>query len=145
MFLDRHDLSSSTDLSSTVKSALADSENLLVICSPAAVASKWVNEEILKFARLGRQKQVFCIIVDGEPTAETVGSACFPSALKAIVMHEPLAADVRQWADGKHLSGLKLIAGMLGLPLDQLRRQDLQSGSHSGTGYHRPYGGSATT
>lgn len=126
VFLDRHDLSSSTDLSSTVKSALADSENLLVICSPAAVASNWVNEEILEFARLGRQKQIFCIIVDGEPTAETAGSACFPSALKAIGMHEPLAADVRQWADGKHLSRLKLIAGMLGLSLDQLRRRDLQ-------------------
>ena len=38
----------------------------------------------------------------------------------------PLAADVRKWADGKQLAKLKLIAGLLDLPLDQLRRRELQ-------------------
>lgn len=126
VFRDRDDLSSAGDLGSTVKQALADSENLIVICSPQAAASRWVNEEILQFARLGRQDQIFCVIVDGEPAGAGTPATCFPAALHDIGLQEPLAADIRKWADGKHLSKLKLVSGMLGLPLDQLRRRDLQ-------------------
>lgn len=126
VFRDRDDLSSDSDLAGTVKEALTNSENLIVVCSPEAAGSVWVNEEIRYFAGLGREKQIFCIIVDGDPAATDVESACFPSALAEIGLQEPLAADVRKWADGKRLSKLKLISGMLGLPLDQLRRRDLQ-------------------
>lgn len=126
VFRDRDDLSSASDLGGTVKQALSDSENMIVICSPDAAASHWVNEEIRGFASLGRGKQIFCVIVDGEPGGVGTASTCFPAALEEIGLHEPLAADVRKWADGKHLSQLKLVAGILGLSLDQLRRRDLQ-------------------
>lgn len=126
VFRDRDDLSSDSDLAGTVKQALTDSENLIVVCSPESAASAWVNEEIRYFAGLGREKKIFCIIVDGDPAATDAESSCFPEALAEIGLNEPLAADVRKWADGKRLSRLKLIAGMLGLPLDQLRRRDLQ-------------------
>jgi len=126
VFRDRDDLSSASDLSSTVKQALSDSENLIVVCSPDAAASRWVNEEIRHFAGLGRQNRIFCVIVDGEPASAGTVSTCFPAALAEIGLQEPLAADIRKWADGKHLSKLKLVSGMLGLPLDQLRRRDLQ-------------------
>lgn len=131
VFRDRDDLSSDSDLADAVKQALTNSENLIVVCSPEAAGSVWVNEEIRYFASLGREKKVFCIIVDGDPSATDVESCCFPSALKEIGLQEPLAADVRKWADGKRLSRLKLIAGMLGLPLDQLRRRDLQKRQRS--------------
>lgn len=126
VFRDRDDLSSASDLGVTVKQALADSENMIVICSPDAAASRWVNEEIRHFAALGRQKRIFCIIVDGQPPGPGQPATCFPAALAEIGLEEPLAADARKWADGKRLSKLKLIAGMLGLPLDQLRQRDLQ-------------------
>lgn len=126
VFRDRDDLSSAADLGGIVQQALADSENLIVVCSPNAAASHWVNEEIRQFARFGREKQIFCIIIDGDPAGGGTSSACFPEALAEIGMREPLAADVRPWADGKQLSKLKLVAGMLGLPLDKLRRRDLQ-------------------
>lgn len=126
VFRDRDDLSSASDLGRMVKQALSDSENLVVICSPDAAASHWVNEEIRQFASHGRQDRIFCVIVDGEPAGIGTPSTCFPAALAEIGMQEPLAADIRKWADGKHLSKLKLVSGMLGLPLDQLRRRDLQ-------------------
>ncbi len=126
VFRDRDDLSSASDLGGTVKQALADSENMIVVCSPDAAASFWVNEEIRQFASLGRQKQIFCVIVDGKPATPDAESTCFPTALTEIGLTEPLAADIRKWADGKRLSKLKLVSGMLGLPLDQLRRRDLQ-------------------
>ena len=126
VFRDRDDLSSASDLGLTVKQALADSENMIVVCSPDAEASRWVNEEIRHFAALGRQKRIFCIIVDGQPPGPGQTATCFPAALAEVGLEEPLAADARKWADGKHLSKLKLISGMLGLPLDQLRQRDLQ-------------------
>jgi len=126
VFRDREDMSSSSDLSETLSQSLADSENLVVICSPAAKASHWVNEEIREFARLGRSKQIFCIIVDGEPADDGSVSGCLPPALAEIGFNEPLAADARKWADGKQAAKLKLVAGMLGLRLDELRQRDMQ-------------------
>jgi len=126
VFRDRDDLSSAADLADTVKLALAESENLILICSPAAVASQWVNEEIRQFARLGRANRIFCVIVDGESTADGSMAACFPAALAEVGLLEPLAADARKWADGKQFAKLKLVAGMLGLHLDELRQRDLQ-------------------
>ena len=126
VFRDRDDLSSATDLGQTVKQALSDSENLVVLCSPAAAASKWVGEEIRLFASLGRTDRIFCIIVDGEAADDGPVSACFHPALAEIGHTEPLAADVRKWADGKRVAKLKLIAGLLGIRLDELRQRDLQ-------------------
>lgn len=131
VFRDRDELSSSADLGSTVQQALEDSENLVVVCSPGAANSHWVNEEIRHFAKPGRTDRIFCMIVEGDPAGAGPDTACFPPALTEIGMHEPLAADVRRWADGKHLSKLKLVAGMLGLPLDRLRRRDLQKRQRS--------------
>ena len=126
VFRDRDDLSSATDLQGTVKQALADSENLIVVCSPEAAASHWVGEEIRQFARLGRADRIFCIIVDGKPAEDGSVSNCFSAALTEIGMKEPLAADVRKWADGKHVAKLKLIAGLLDIRLDELRQRELQ-------------------
>ena len=125
VFRDRDDLSSATDLGGTVSQALAESENLIVVCSPDAAASHWVNEEIRQFAQLGRTDRIFCIIVNGEPADDGSVSNCFPTALKEIGFNEPLAADVRKWADGKYNAKLKLIAGLLGLRLDELLQRDL--------------------
>ena len=54
---------------------------MVVICSPAAVRSRWVNEEILAFKRLGRSGRIFCFIVDGNPNAGDE-TECFPAAIR---------------------------------------------------------------
>ena len=126
VFRDRDELSSASNLGDTVKQALSDSENLIVVCSPSGAASIWVREEIREFIRLGRRDRIFCVIVDGEASASGSVAAVFPDAIAEAGMEEPLAADVRKWADGKQLAKLKLISGMLGISLDQLRRRELQ-------------------
>jgi len=127
VFRDREDFSSGVDLSNKVQEALADSAALIVLCSPAAAGSRWVNEEIRAFRRLGRGDRVFAVIVDGDIQAERLEDSCFPPALMESVAEktvEPLAADVRKWADGKALAKLKLVSGMLGLRLDELRMRE---------------------
>jgi tetratricopeptide (TPR) repeat protein len=126
IFRDRDELSSASDLSAKIKDALADSESLLVICSPAAVHSKWVNEEIRNFRSL-RKRRIYSVIVDGDPQSSDPQHACFPAALLELDedhVTEPLAADVRKGADGKSLAKLKLVAGLLGVRLDELRQRE---------------------
>jgi hypothetical protein len=127
VFRDRDELSSGADLSEKVQTALEMSDALVVVCSPSSVKSRWVNEEIRKFRSLGREDRIFCVIVEGDPQAEKLEDACFPPALFEGGVgegHEPLAADARKWADGKPLARLKLVAGILGIRLDELRQRE---------------------
>jgi len=69
IFRDRDELATATSLGETLSRALEQSQFQIVICSPAAAASRWVNEEILTFKRLGRESRIFCLLVAGEPGA----------------------------------------------------------------------------
>jgi len=139
IFRDRDELASASDLGDTILQALSDSATLIVICSPASANSHWVNEEIRAFQQLGRGDRILCLIVDGVPNASSLpGQAykeCFAPALRRADMPrdaagehltEPIAPDVRDDAGGKSSARLKLIAGMLGIGFDMLKRRDQQ-------------------
>jgi len=55
MFRDREELATATDLGTVIAEALRQSACQIVICSRQSAKSKWVNEEILAFKRLGRE------------------------------------------------------------------------------------------
>ncbi len=133
VFMDREELASSGDLAQSVQTALEASENLVVVCSPHAAQSKWVNEEVKAFQKLGRGDKIFCIVAQGDPsqlprTPDEIGVGCFPIALlfdeAGNRRPEPLAADARPNADGKDAARLKIIAGLLGVPYDSLRQRE---------------------
>jgi tetratricopeptide (TPR) repeat protein len=135
VFLDRAELPSSSDLAASVREALSASRFLIVVCSPAAAQSRWVNEEIRYFKSLGRAAQVLALVVAGEP-ASAAGAAddCLPAALRYVVDDagaittdagaEPLAADIRAGGDDARSALLKIAAGILAVPLDQLVQRD---------------------
>lgn len=125
VFQDREELAASTDLARSVQEALAEAATLIVICSPNAARSRWVNEEVRTFIAAGRAGRIQCLVVDGEPGLRDAADplACFPPALIEAGV-EPLAADVRPDGDGKRAALLKLIAGVLGVGYDELRRRD---------------------
>jgi tetratricopeptide (TPR) repeat protein len=138
VFRDREELSSSPELGSKINQALAQSENLVVICSPASAASRWVNEEVLAYKRMGRAARIFCLIADGEPNASDIAGReaeeCFCPALRfqldangqpTTARTEPIAADARSGKDGKPNAKLKLIAGMLDVGFDALKQREL--------------------
>ena len=119
VFLDRDELASAADLSGKVVAALRDSRTLIVVCSPNASRSRWVNEEIRHFQDLGRADRIFSFIVEGEPNT----GECFPPRLTH-QRAEPIAADARDVGDGRKIAFLKLVAGILDIDLDKLRRRD---------------------
>ncbi|HSC13094.1 MAG TPA: toll/interleukin-1 receptor domain-containing protein, partial [Rhodanobacteraceae bacterium] len=139
IFRDRDELASATDLGRTVNAALAQSKNLIVICSPASAKSRWVNEEVLAFKRLGHAERIFCLIVGGEPNASDIAGReaeeCFAPALRFEIgadgqptprRTEPIAADAREGKDGKANAKLKLIAGLLDVGFDALKQREMQ-------------------
>ncbi|HJU07744.1 MAG TPA: TIR domain-containing protein [Rhodanobacteraceae bacterium] len=138
VFRDREELASATDLGRKVNEALAQSQNLIVICSPASATSRWVNEEVLAYKRMGRAEHIFCLIVDGEPDASDMpgreAEECFCPALRFQIdasgqpgaRTEPIAADARPGKDGKGNAKLKLIAGMLDVGFDALKQREQQ-------------------
>lgn len=125
VFRDRDELASSSDLGQVISEALEQSRYLIVICSPAAAQSRWVNEEVRTFQRLGQSNRVRCLIVDGEPNAQREEEECFPPTVRAS-SGEQVAADAREHADGRDNARLKLIAGMLGVGFDVLIQREQQ-------------------
>ena len=137
IFRDRDELPASSDLGAALQEALHQSRNLIVICSPDSAQSRWVNEEILTFKRLGREDRILCLIVSGEPFASEdnglSSQECFAPALRTSLgpdgqptdnRAEPMAADIREGGDGKAGARLKLAAGIAGVGYDELKRRD---------------------
>jgi tetratricopeptide (TPR) repeat protein len=137
VFRDQQDLSAGADLGEEIKAALAASQFLIVLCSPTAAKSRWTNQEIESFKRTRPEGCVLAAVVAGEPFASDMpGRAdeeCFPPALRfkydrrghqTSKRAEPLAADFREEGGGRRLAFLKLVAGMLGVGLDELVQRE---------------------
>lgn len=139
IFRDREELPVSADLGSNINEALQESRYLIVICSPRAAQSRWVAEEIKTFKKLGRGNRILALIVDGEPNASdgkagfAVEDECFPAPMRYRLAEngelsqertEPIAADARERGDGKNNAKLKLLAGLLSVNYDDLKRRD---------------------
>lgn len=165
VFRDEESLPADADLANTIINALNRSRFMVVLCSPRAVQSKYVADEIRHFKRKGWDGRIIAAILDGEP-----GTAreCFPEPLRhplrpdgeldRSLSLEPIAADFRlqdgsegftsaegyrlalrkdetlksseverraaQYDAQLQLMKLKVIAGILGVPLEQLRNRD---------------------
>ncbi len=118
IFRDRNELPASVDLNEEVRTALAESACLIVLCSPTARNSRWVQEEIAYFRSIHPDRMVLAALLSGEPEES------FPIALVEDG-REPIAADFRKGGDGK-LAYLKLVAGLTGVGLDELVQREAQ-------------------
>lgn len=129
IFQDREELAASADLAQSVREALEQSASLVVICSPNAARSRWVNEEIRAFSALGRRDRVQCLILAGEPNASRTDGMdpaleCLPPALFEHGGGEPLASDIRPGQETRRAALLKLLAGVMGVKYDELRQRE---------------------
>ena len=114
IFRDRDDFTPGQTLTEQTLAALDASAALIVICSPAAAKSHYVNEEIASFKSLHPERPVIPLIVDGKPGDSD--RECLPPALKfkldagGQTTDEPaelLAADAREEATARTLHSPK--------------------------------------
>lgn len=176
VFRDEEELPVDSELELPIFRALEASKFLVVICSPNAVASRYVESEIRYFKQIGRANRVLAVMVAGEPNASidtgkqaagfSAADECFPLSIRHDVspegelladVAEPIAADFRlgreqgwtspegyraalqregmlspreidskvtEYAQRGELMKLKIIAGILGVPLGTLTQRD---------------------
>ncbi|HEX8070090.1 MAG TPA: toll/interleukin-1 receptor domain-containing protein [Pyrinomonadaceae bacterium] len=133
VFRDRDELKAASSLGDSLSEALGRSRYLIVICSPRARRSQWVNYEIEAFRKLRGPQFILPLLIEGEP------AEAFPQALlgpapggapgEALTPAQPLAADIRAGSDARALRKLKdeklrLIAAILGCEYDDLQRRE---------------------
>lgn len=125
VFRDQEELPIGSDLGENIEAALAESEYLIVICSPQTRESVWVMKEIDTFISMHGRNNILAVLVEGEPEDS------FPQQILRDDFGnpvEPLAADVRG-TDKKEISKkiksecLRLAAAIIGCDYDDLRQR----------------------
>lgn len=123
VFRDQEELPIGSDLGDNIEGALAESEFLLVICSPRTPESYWVQKEIDTFIKMHGREHVLAILIEGEPDQS------FPSQLlvdEAGSPVEPLAADVRGNTKSEINKKMRTEIMRLAAPLLQCTYDDLR-------------------
>lgn len=83
VFRDETSAASSSNLTDELHEALKRAENLIVICTPSAAQSPWIDEELRFFKAHRGADHLFGIIVAGDPAArEGDPLDCQPKALR---------------------------------------------------------------
>lgn len=118
VFKDTSDLSAGV-LADEIKVVLDRSKYLIVICSPNASKSKWVNKEAQTFIEGGRVDRIIPFIVEGTPNSENAEDECFPQSIRELPeAKELLGVNIREM--GREAAAVKVVAHMLGLNFDTL-------------------------
>lgn len=120
-FRDLDELAASGDLGDSIRKSLEASGALVVLCSPAAAASPWVNKEVEHFLALGRHERILPVLLAGEPVFAGPGApadAAFPAAMKDDPT-EALWIDARG-VESKERIFARIAAGLLAVSFDQV-------------------------
>ena len=117
IFRDANELTAHHSLSEKIKGAVEGSKVLIVLCSPAAKASHWVNEEIHLFRKIHGESSILCVLAEGTPDTSFP-----PSLLEG--GREPLAASLGTTKSSFQLGVTQIAAAMLGVGLDTLIQRE---------------------
>ena len=127
-FRDEDELSAAHSLPDRILDALAKSSSLVVVCSPEARDSIWINREIAAFIQMHGRERVFTVLSEGS-SAESI-----PPSLQTrttvpgsdgATLANPLAADFRPEASAKRRDEtLRVIAAIADCSFDDLRQRN---------------------
>jgi tetratricopeptide (TPR) repeat protein len=131
IFRDRDDFTAGHSLSEQTLAALDASAALIVLCSLDAAKSHYVNEEVRLFKRRHPDRPIIPIILDGR--SADPASECFPLALKfevtpdGTITDQPADLLAAATGDGRDLALAKVVARMLGVPTDDVRKRQVSA------------------
>jgi hypothetical protein len=119
-------------LSDRLRDAIAKSEYLIVVCSPAAAArGAWVDTEIREFLAVHDADHILAVVIAGEPNAvrngQDAAEECMPPSLLSLFEDpaaQPLWVDMRAGKSDRS-AFLRIVAALLSIDsLDALVRRD---------------------
>ena len=123
VFRDVERLTAHPELGDALDERIDQAANLMVLCSPAAAASEYVDQEIKTFIEQKGVTAVTLVLVDGAPADS------FAPAIKS-TYEEPLYIDLRlgggffQARRRFREESLRIIAALLGVDYADLNRED---------------------
>ncbi|HET9517318.1 MAG TPA: TIR domain-containing protein, partial [Actinoplanes sp.] len=141
VFRDQTGLSVTPGLWTSIQDALDKSEYFVLLASPEAARSQWVNREITHWVDTKSTDRILPVLTDGEWQWDpergdfTEDSTAVPAALRGAFAEEPLYLDLR-WARNDRQVSLRysrfrdaiaqLAAPMHGLSKDELEGEDVR-------------------
>ncbi len=137
VFRDEAELPLSENLSDPISMALANSEFLIVICTPRLPESLWCKKEVETFVKTHDRKHVLLVLAEGEPDESFPEILMYEDRIlkdengkevKVRTEREPLAADCRGENKKEILKALdnvvlRLVAAIFGLNYDDLKQR----------------------
>ena len=126
IFRDREDFSGGHTLTGATIAALDASSALIVLCSTIAATRPAVNEEVRLFRSRHPDRPVIPVIVEGAYPDNFPPALRYALAPDGAVTKEPvtiLGPDLRESGDGKTLGLAKAVAGLIGVPSDDIFRR----------------------
>ncbi|MBR6113838.1 MAG: toll/interleukin-1 receptor domain-containing protein [Oscillospiraceae bacterium] len=123
-FRDTEELQVSRILTETIDSALDSTNCMVVVCSPDAPLSAWVDREVANFIERGRAEHIYPLLIAGDPDIS------FPPSLKLVpnVMDRVMdirvpGNDVKKMMAKAETELLKVVSGITGCPEAELLRE----------------------
>ncbi|MEU4561783.1 TIR domain-containing protein [Actinoplanes sp. NPDC023936] len=141
IFRDQTGLAVTPGLWSSIQTALDGSQYFVLLASPEAARSPWVNKEIEHWVTTKSPQRILPVLTDGEWRWDTAAgdftgdSTAVPDALRGVFAEEPLYLDLRWARDDLHLnlrharfrdSIAQLAAPMHGVSKDELESEDVR-------------------
>ena len=142
VFRDKTSLSANPALWPSIVEALSASEYFLLLASPAAAASQWVQAEVKWWVENRSTERLLILLTDGDLVWDAANrdfdwhtTVSLPSSLRGRFHDEPLWVDFRWAKSGESLSlrhvqfraaVLDLAAPLHGRPKDQLDGEDVR-------------------
>ncbi len=144
VFRDETNLSASPELWNSIINAIDNSENLILLASPLAKESHWVNKEIEYWFSKERSGKLYIIKINGDiiwnytkNDFDWEKTDCLPVNLKNKFSDEPLWINLNEYIDDKKLNSnkfgfaasiAKIIGGIVGkapreIESDELKRK----------------------
>jgi WD40 repeat protein len=123
LFRDKDELAASSDLGATLKQHIADSAALIVLCSRSSAKSRWVDSEVAYFREVRGDGRIFCVQLDGDDDPRPLPPSLLAGSDPARPAPEPYVLDWREGGESIREIVMRLVAGMLEVDFDQLKRR----------------------
>jgi WD40 repeat protein len=142
IFRDQTGLAVTPALWSSIQDAMDSSKHFVLLASPEAAGSPWVNREIEHWVATKSPDLILPVVTDGEWSWDaaagdfTADSTAVPAALRGVFAEEPLYLDLRWARTDLHLSLqharfrdaiAQLAAPMHGVSKDELEGEDVRN------------------
>ena len=120
IFRDTDELDSSYDLTDEIRANFDASHFLILICSPNAAQSRWVDLEVAHFTASHDLSRLIFVSDESLLSSQAISTILPPSSMKALAKRVPLIIRMANARRQRHRAILKIASSILNVSFDAL-------------------------